>query len=108
LQTVRDQLSKAAYDNNFDINGPANQMELKRKLAALLLFSDQENLSSHSVDGINEDRYEQLNNNGLPIVSHYITTDTSHFQQLKHLCLRYVKNGSHDFSKYCNLAPQKP
>ncbi|POW16767.1 hypothetical protein PSHT_06683 [Puccinia striiformis] len=79
LQTVKEQLSKTAYDDHFDINGPENRTELKKKLGAVLSFSDQDN--SHSVDENNEERYEQLNNSGSPILGHYVTPDTSHFHQ---------------------------
>ncbi|EFP77644.1 uncharacterized protein PGTG_03600 [Puccinia graminis f. sp. tritici CRL 75-36-700-3] len=78
LQSVKEKLSKTVYDDHFDVNGPESRIELKKKLAALLSFSDQD--SGHPADEKNDQRRESLNNES-PILGTYVTPDSSHFQQ---------------------------
>lgn len=78
LQAAKARLSKASYEYHFDVNGPENRMELKKKLAAILSFSEQD--MSLATDEKNDQKHEPFNGDS-PIVGTYVTPDSSHFQQ---------------------------
>ncbi|PLW04424.1 hypothetical protein PCASD_26472, partial [Puccinia coronata f. sp. avenae] len=78
LQAVKDHLSKSVYEDHFDVNGPENRMELKKRLAALTSFFD--HAVSPAADRQGDQKRESLNIDS-PILGTYVTPDTSHFQQ---------------------------